>query len=122
MIEKLDNLKKSNHINIYNYTKLNFSSYFDNEFNNIINLEDVENYRRKLYNFKDYLGSTDGYTFFNDYYVNKMVDLEENIMLLENGTKPSLYLIKKQESKFLLFYEIYKKIIYLVITNEDTKE
>ena len=41
--------------------------------------------RRKLYDFKNYLGSTEGYTFFNDYYVNKMIDLENKYNLLENG-------------------------------------
>ena len=37
------------------------SSYFDAAFDRITNLEEVENYRRKLYSFKDYLGVTDGY-------------------------------------------------------------
>ena len=35
-----------------------------------------DEYRYKLYNFKNYLGSTDGYTFFNDYYVQQMEALD----------------------------------------------
>lgn len=47
------------------------SSYFNTAFNKISTLEDVEKYRRKLYNFKDYLGSTDGYTFIMIIMLNK---------------------------------------------------
>ena len=43
-------------------------------------LEEVENFRRKLYSFKDYLGCTDGYTFFNDYYVNKPLMMINKIL------------------------------------------
>ena len=57
---------------------------FDNVFDSITDLEGVEKYRQKLYNFKDYLGSTEGYTYFNDYYVNKMMVLEDKYNLLEN--------------------------------------
>ena len=52
------------------------SSYFDHAFDKIIDLEGVEKYRQKLYTFKDLIGSTEGYTFFNDYYVSKMEELE----------------------------------------------
>ena len=71
----------------------------------------IEKYRRKLYNFKDYLGSTDGYTFFNDYYVDKMMDLEDKYNLLENvPTDPSMYLIKKKTSKFLAIFRYIKNL------------
>lgn len=120
MIDKISNLKNEITSTFITTQNLIFTSYFDNEFNNIINLEDVENYRRKLYNFKNYIGSTEGYTFFNDYYVNKMVDLESKYNELENGTKPSLYLIKKQESKFLLFLKYIKKL-FIKNTNEESE-
>ena len=87
------------------------SSYFDKVFFEINDLEDIETYRRKLYNFKDYLGSTDGYTFFNDYYVDKMMDLEDKYNLLENvPTDPSMYLIKKKTSKFLAIFRYIKNL------------
>ena len=44
-----------------------------------------KNYRRKLYTFRDYLGYSVGYTFFNDYYVEKMNELEHKYNVLENG-------------------------------------
>ena len=111
MIKKIDSLKKNITDTFINTQNLIISSYFDKAFYNIHDLEGVESYRRKLYNFKDYLGSTEGYTYFNDYYVDKMVDLEDKYNLLENSVvDSSLYLIKKKESKILAFLKYIRKI------------
>jgi hypothetical protein len=111
MIKKINSLKKSITSTFIKTQNLIISSYFDKEFNKIADLEDIENYRRKLYNFKDYLGSTEGYTYFNDYYVDKMVALENKCNLLENGImNNSLYLIKRKESKILSFLKYIRKI------------
>lgn len=117
MIKKINSLKKNITSTFIKTQNLIISSYFDKAFYSIVDLEGVENYRRKLYSFKDYLGATEGYTYFNDYYVNKMVDLEDKYNLLENGiTDSSLYLIKRKESKILQFFkEIrnkFKKLYY----------
>ena len=105
MIKKINSLKKNITSTFIKTQNLIISSYFDKAFHSINDLEGVENYRRKLYNFKDYLGSTEGYTYFNDYYVNKMVDLEDKYNLLENNvTDPCLCLIKKKESKILSIF------------------
>ena len=110
MIKKINSLKKDITSTFIKTQNLIISSYFDKAFNNITDLEGVENYRRKLYNFKDYLGSTEGYTYFNDYYVDKMVDLEDKYNLLENGISDnSLYLIKRKESKILEFFRYIRK-------------
>ena len=110
-IKIIDSLKKQITSTFIKTQNLITTSYFDKAFNKIIDLEGVENYRRKLYNFKDYLGSTDGYTFFNDYYVDKMMDLEDKYNLLENGLNDnSLYLIKRKESKILEFFKHIRKI------------
>lgn len=115
LINKINAFKNSI-TNIFIKTQnLIVSSYFDKAFHDIVDLEGVENYRRKLYNFKDYLGATDGYTFFNDYYVDKMIALEDKYNLLENiSTSNSLYLIKKKESKF---FKVLKYIKSLFIKN-----
>ena len=111
MIKKINSLKKNITSTFIKTQNLIISSYFDKAFYNISDLESLENYRRKLYNFKDYLGSTEGYTYFNDYYVDKMVDLEDKYNLLENGViNNSLYLIKKKESKILAFFKYIRRI------------
>ena len=82
MINKINFFKKQITSIFMKTQNLIISSYFDKTFYLINDLEEVENYRRKLYNFKDYLGSTEGYTYFNEYYVNKMVELEDKYTLL----------------------------------------
>lgn len=111
MIKKINLLKKNITSTFIKTQNLIFSSYFDKAFSTINDLEGVENYRRKLYKFKDYLGCTEGYDYFNDYYVNKMMDLEDKYNLLENGiSDTSLYLIKKKKSKIIEFFRYIRSI------------
>lgn len=111
MINKVNSLKKNITSTFIKTQNLIISSYFDKAFYNIKTLEDIENYRKKLYNFKDYLGSTEGYTYFNNYYVNKMVDLENKYNLLENSAiDNSLYLIKNKDSIVLKLIRYIRKI------------
>lgn len=113
MLKKIDKLKSEIMLTFMRTQNLIISSYFDKAFENISNLEEVENYRRKLYTFKDYLGCTEGYTFFNDYYVNKMEQLENKYNALENGNvENAIKLITKKESKIISFFKALKKLIF----------
>ena len=113
MLKKIDELKNEITLTFMRTQNLIVSSYFDNAFNNISNLEEVENYRRKLYSFKDYLGSTEGYTFFNDYYVSKMEQLEAKYNALENGeVETAIKIISKKESKILSIFKAIRKLIF----------
>ncbi len=111
LIKKINSLK-NNITSVFMKTQnLIVSGYFDKAFLGICDLEGVEKYRRKLYNFKDYLGSTDGYTFFNDFYVNKMMDLEDKYYLLENNvSSTSMYMVKKKTSKILSFFRYIRSL------------
>ena len=53
------------------------TSYFNNSLNNLYSLQNIEDYRKKLYFYKDLLGITEGYSFFNDYYINTMSKLDD---------------------------------------------
>ena len=113
MLKKIDELKSEIMLTFMRTQNLIISSYFYKAFENISNLEEVENYRRKLYTFKDYLGCTEGYTFFNDYYVNKMEQLENKYNALENGNvENAIKLITKKESKIISFFKALKKLIF----------
>ena len=113
MLKKIDELKSEIMLTFMRTQNLIISSYFDKAFENISNLEEVENYRRKLYTFKDYLGCTEGYTFFNDYYVNKMEQLENKYNALENGNvENAIKLITKKEIKIISFFRALKKLIF----------
>lgn len=112
MLKKIDELKNEITLTFMRTQNLIISSYFDKAFNHISNLEEVENYRKKLYSFKDYLGSTEGYTFFNDYYVNKMEQLEEKYNALENGeVQNAIKIISKKENKIFAIFKSIKKLI-----------
>lgn len=96
-----------------NTQKLIITSYF----NNIINLayipKTLENYRNKLYLFKNYVGSVNGDTFYNDYYIDKMMELEKRYEYYPVTTtdltviKPSL--ISKLISKLKLLFGLNKQ-------------
>lgn len=112
MLKKIDELKSEISLTFMRTQNLIISSYFDKAFDLITNLEEVESYRKKLYSFKDYLGVTDGYTFFNDYYVSKMEQLEAKYNALENGeVETALKIITKRESKLVTILKAIKKLI-----------
>lgn len=116
MLKKIDELKSEISLTFMRTQNLIISSYFDNAFNFISNLEEVENYRRKLYSFKDYLGSMEGYSFFNDYYVDKMMQLEEKYNALERGEnipiERAIKVISKKENMFRRFIAAIKKLLF----------
>lgn len=62
-----------------------FTSYFDFEFQNLNTTEAIEMYRAKLYNYKNYIGITENYNDFNNYYINKMAALEERYEAILNN-------------------------------------
>lgn len=53
-----------------------FTSYFTNSLNNIYTVQDIEDFRKKLYNYRDLLGTTDNYFYFNDFYIDMMAKLD----------------------------------------------
>ena len=112
MVKKIDGLKKKINLTFLRTQNLIISSYFDKAFNEIKDLEELENYRKKLYTFKSYLGFSEGYTFFNDYYVEKMSQLEHKYNILENrGIETALNSPSKSNNKILAFFKTLKKLI-----------
>lgn len=115
MIKKIDELKNEITLTFMRTQNLIISSYFNSSFDKIVDLEGVEKYRKKLYTFKDFIGFTEGYTFFNDYYVSKMDELEQKYNSLENGEfeiKTALKVITKKENVFIRLLKTLKKFIF----------
>lgn len=114
MIKKIDELKNEITLTFMRTQNLIISTYFDKGFENIADLEGVEYYRRKLCNFKPLIGTTDGYNFFNDYYMNKMDALEHKYNMIENGEfqVTSLALVPKKENKLIQILKAIKKLIF----------
>ncbi|MCI8760703.1 MAG: hypothetical protein HFJ34_06295 [Clostridia bacterium] len=113
MIEKIEELKHEITLTFMRTQNLIISSYFDREFNAISDLEGIETYRKKLYTFRDFIGYTEGYTFFNDYYVSKMEELEYKYNLLENGeVETALKVITRRENMFIRVIKTLRKLIF----------
>lgn len=66
-------------------------SCFVSEFNSIRNLEDVKEYKNKLYNFKNIMGSNENYTFYNEFYRKIMESLEKKKEQIEQFGEINLF-------------------------------
>lgn len=83
-----------------------FTSYFDNDFQNLNTTEEIELYRTKLYNYKNYIGITEGYHYFNDYYINKMAALQDRYEEILNNVA----LVPVKENNITKLFKIFKNI------------
>lgn len=91
----------------FNTQDLIYSSYFDTQFNKIMTTADIDAYRFRLYNYKNYIGITEDYSTFNDYYINKMIDLDNKYESIINSTS----LVVVNPSKVSRFFRKVKSIL-----------
>ena len=92
LLNKLIASKKDSITSIFFKTQnLIIESCFISEFNNIRNLEDVKEYKNKLYNFKNIMGSNENYTFYNEFYRKIMESLEKKKEQIEQFGEISLF-------------------------------
>lgn len=110
--DEISNLRETINSIFMQTQNLIIQEFFDTEFNKIENLEQLENFRRRLTKFKSIVAITDDYTFFEDYFLDKMNKLEHKSNVLENGgvetaiaTKPFSILGLLNKLKDLLFYK-----------------
>ena len=112
LVKKIDQCKHDIMITFLRTQNLIMSRHFNNEFDKITNLEELETYRKKLQKFLSLIATTDGYTFSNNYYVEKMAALEHKCNILENGGVETAIVEVKEESKFMIFIKSLKKILF----------
>ncbi len=121
MIKKIDELKNEITLLFMRTQNLIVSSYFDSSFDKIVDLEGVEKFRQKLCGFKELIGYTEGYTFFNDYYVVKIDELEHKYKLLESGEfETALKVITKKESMWMRLLKSLKRLIFGTNSEEES--
>lgn len=64
---------------------------FKGEFNNIRNLDDINAFNQKLYNFKNIIGYSDDYTFYNEFYRKMMNLVQEKRSYIEKYGEINLF-------------------------------
>ena len=75
-------------------------AFFDEKIKQVSNVNHVEQYRKYLYSFINLIGTTPSYTFFNDYYINKMATLDQMYEGYNGNT--SLTVVKKSKLSMIL--------------------
>lgn len=91
------------------------SSYFDNLLDNVYSVENIESLRKKLYNYKDLLGVTADYSYFNNYYINMMSKLDEKYTAITGNAYPVEY----KRSVFKVIFDSLSKLLRNPSANEN---
>ncbi|MDO5555792.1 MAG: hypothetical protein Q4G09_03865 [Clostridia bacterium] len=64
---------------------------FKSEFNNIRNLKDIKEFNKKIYNFKNIIGYSDNYTFYNEFYRKMMNAIEQKELYIKQYGEINLF-------------------------------
>lgn len=90
-----------------------FTSFFDKLFYSTYTKKNIQSFRTALYRYRRLIGTTNDYSYFNDYYISKMVALEER---QNNASCKQLSLIPIKDT---LISKAIKKIRILIGLNFD---
>ena len=110
IVVKTDNCKNKIADYYIKAQNLIIKNYFDKAFKKITNLEELDNYRKKLEHYGEFIGRTDDYTFFDDYYTEKMSELEHKSNVFENGGIETALECKKP-NKFVSWLRAIKNFV-----------
>ena len=97
-----DNIKKL----FFDTQNLIIKSFFDKKISQISNQNEIEQYRKYLYSYSHLIGTSEDYSFFNQYYIDKMAEIDEKRESIKNNTS----LIVSKKTKLALMLEAIKKI------------
>ncbi|MCI8620356.1 MAG: hypothetical protein HFJ50_00460 [Clostridia bacterium] len=91
--------------------KLILTSYFDNAINLTYSPKSLDNYRNKLYSFKNVLGYIEYDNFYNEYYIDKMMELEKRYNLSPDNFEENVSLAISKPSFFSRFIRKFKLLL-----------
>lgn len=92
---KINELKNKISSTFISAQNLMIKTYFDKQYIKIVDLESLDNYRRKLENYRILIAQKDGDNFYDDYYIQRMSELEHKCNILENGGIETAVVVKK---------------------------
>lgn len=110
--KKVNKLKEKISKTFFDTQNLIVSSYFNNYFKTLTTPKCIENFRNKLFGYKNFIGTNDKYSYFSDYYLDMMKKLETKYEELEN--KPSTALVVEKKNIFAI---LFKKLRLLTSKN-----
>ena len=84
-----------------------YSSYFNTQFTKISTTADIDEFRLRLYNYKNFIGISENYSDFNEFYINKMMDLDEKYESIMNNTAVAVV----NNSKISTFFRKLKALL-----------
>jgi len=126
LINYLIDIRKKNIINLFFRTQnLIIKKCFTEEFNSIRNKKDIKLFIKRLYNFKNFIGFTENYSFYNNFYCEMMsaLDIKRDaiakygeINLFESQTM-ALTIFKETKEKFAFFKTFIYKVKKLLDIN-----
>lgn len=98
--------------------KIILTSYFDNSINLAYSSKALENYRNRLYSFKNVIGYVEGDNFYNQYYIDKMQEIEKKYDFKPNTeivalTIPKQSFFSKLSSKMKLLFGLSSRLEHI---------
>lgn len=130
LLNNLINKNKNTITSIFFKTQnLIIEKCFKNEFNSIRNLDDIKEFNKKIYNFKNVIGFSDGYTFYNEFYRKMMNAIEDKREYIEKygeinlfeDINNSLMLVDETKNTFSFINTFASKIKKLFGLNKSTE-
>lgn len=112
LISKIEEARKKVANQYLNTQNLIIAHYFDSEFIRCETTDELDEFREKLYKFRDLLGYTDNYRFFDDYYIDKLYEFDKKYSRIENSFfNSSTSLILQKTSKGLSLLKIIRNLL-----------
>lgn len=112
LYNKIDNIKNQIKDVYFDCQNLIIKSFFDSIFKSLINSEEIDGFRKRLYSFQELIGSTDNNYFFNNYYIEMMEKSDQKFDNITDFTVTnSTYLVARKELKILKIFRYIKQIL-----------
>ena len=107
IMEKIENLKLQIKNIFFKTQELIITSYFNTLYAALFTEADIENFRKNLYSFQEFIGNTTNYYFFNNFYIQMMEKIDKKFDEVSGST----YLIPRKVNKLTQFINYIKKIL-----------
>lgn len=113
--EKMALLKKKINKTYFDTQNIIVESFFDRKLKKVKTPQQIEVFRKYLYRYSSIIGTSENYTFFNDYYIKKMQEIDSIYERMSGNTSMQVY----KPSKIKL---LFKSIINLLTSNNENDE